>query len=94
VPGRPWVTWLAGVHVARDGQEHGRELNFPIVTETLVPGNVMAVPRSGTWEPPVTPRSGDAQPLHVIRNFSHAPTLVASEWMVSVIRPPPPTAVR
>src|ERR1700722_9143553 len=56
--------------------------------------NVKAVPRFGTWEPPVTPSSGHAQPLQLIRNFSHEPTLVASEWMVSVIRPPPPTAVR
>src|SRR5205823_11446675 len=28
------------------------------------------------------------------RNFSQAPTPVASECMVSVVRPPPPTAVR
>jgi hypothetical protein len=56
--------------------------------------NVTAVPRFGTWEPPATPSSGDAQPLQLIRNFSHAPTVVASEWMVSVIRSPPPTAVR
>lgn len=27
-------------------------------------------------------------------NLSHEPTRVASEWMVSVVRPPPPTAVR
>ena len=32
--------------------------------------------------------------LQATRNFSHEPTRVASEWIVSVMRPPPPTAVR
>jgi hypothetical protein len=29
-----------------------------------------------------------------MRDFSHESTVIAFEWMVSAMRPPPPTAVR